>query len=127
MNWKATILGMSLIAMACSTSKENEMWKEAAVLHHMSYLISKEIEIDLAELKRMNLLQDSVQAIAADFETWRSNQVEVPGYELSEHTHDHSSHAAVELTAQQMLELQKALQSQLESIRTRIKNLKNIR
>jgi uncharacterized protein YcfL len=112
-----------LLLSACSLSHEQKLLQEAADIHNTAVLIAEELE---AILKQNTIPVDSVSAILAAIEAWENDLVEVPG---NEHHHDHEghnhSHEPLNVTADEMLQLQLELKYRIERIKKRVDVITN--
>ncbi|MDE2722821.1 MAG: hypothetical protein OXI59_05550 [Gemmatimonadota bacterium] len=76
-------------------------------------------------------IRDSLQVIEKDFELWEKNVVEVPGDDSAEaHDHGHGHHHEKEdlqVTPEQMVEIQKELKSNLEKLLLRLQSIRQLR
>ena len=75
-------------------------------------------------------IRDSLQVIEKDFELWEKNVVEVPGDDSGEaHDHGHGHHGEKEnlqVTPEQMVEIQKELKSNLEKLLLRLQSIRQL-
>jgi hypothetical protein len=110
-----------------NTSKEKEVFANAASIHNEMMKTVEAMEEQIATLEKDSINSvppDSLTAWKEAIELWESDIVEVPGNE--EH-HDHKEgehhqhdHKTVEVTAEQMLFIQQELSTRLASIKSRI-------
>jgi SMC interacting uncharacterized protein involved in chromosome segregation len=146
-----TPLMAALFLTACggSASKEDQaLLDEAGKIHLEASAIQEEVEPELTVLDslrnqlttRRAALKDTVAATAAlaqinsvmaSMEEWEENAVEVPGVE---HKHDHAEgeghhhhehKKAPDVTATQMLDIQKEIKKNIERIRTDVREAKD--
>jgi hypothetical protein len=115
--------------MDCSVSKkEDSLLKDAARVHNEAVVTAKLLEVKLEQLSLdSTYLKDSIDVWITDLENWKSNLVEVPGnesHELHEHAHHNHGKQLPDLTAEQILLVQLEMQTQLESIKSRINSNK---
>lgn len=138
---KILILAAGITVMACSskTPKDNPVLVEANKVHLEAEAIQEKIEPEIEKidsLKSLLLLKKTAQAdslvndlskLNADFEDWEKNFFAVPGFEHTHkegHEHHHHDHTpAPELPADKMLEVQKEIKANIESIEARLNNL----
>jgi predicted glycoside hydrolase/deacetylase ChbG (UPF0249 family) len=150
---KKLIYILSLLIFACGgkDEKSEAILKEAAKLHNEAVAVHdslmpmmkkiNELESQLSVKKdslvgKNDSLANQVQAeivnmeaISAEMKTWMESIVEVPGNEEHhhhegdghEHKHDHSE--KVEVTPDQMLEIQKEMKVNILKIKEKVKNV----
>lgn len=130
-----TLLALTLLAAACGGSSADETTlKEAGQIHLQASEVQERIEPLLDSLARLKTQlaakqTPEAQAAAADidsvmkrFEEWEETAVEVPGQEHEhaegeEHHHHHHDHKpAPQVTAPEMLDIQKELKANIEKI-----------
>lgn len=135
---KILMLVTGVAVMACSpkTPKDNPVLVEANQVHLNAEAIQEKIEPEIKKidsLKNLLLVKKTAQAdslltdlskLKADFEDWEKNFFAVPGFEHTHeegHEHHHHDHTpAPELPADKMLEVQKEIKTNIESIETRL-------
>jgi hypothetical protein len=116
-----------LLITACSGGRGNEViMEEAARIHNetMALAVLVEKAINNGEADSMNTISnDSIVHWRQLFEAWKEDIVEVPGNE-AHHTHaggsHHHDHAPPDITAEQMLEIQKTLARRMSDLSRRI-------
>jgi hypothetical protein len=115
------------LTAACGGPKEDPMMKEAATIHNSAVALAESLEEKIKELQAdtsLHISPDSVAAWNAAIRLWESDLVEVPGNEEHHHhgdEHDHHDHEApANVTAEEMLTIQKELKARLENISKRI-------
>lgn len=137
---KILILAAGITVMACSskTPKDNPVLVEANKVHLEAEAIQEKIEPEIEKIDSLkNLLAvrktakadslaNDLTTLKAGFEDWEKNFFAVPGFEHTheeghEHHHDHTP--APELPADKMLEVQKEIKANIESIEARLNNL----
>lgn len=101
-----------------------ELEAEAIALHDSLVVIESEVRDVLAEAAAAGdgPMVDSLNAIRADLETWSGYLVEPPGAD-DDHEHDHDHEPAVDLTPEQMLEVQQSLLDGIEALQMRLQQL----
>jgi hypothetical protein len=119
---------MSIIVLiACSPKNGDETLNTQAIMLHNSMIKkANEIEHRLTELESDSLVnRGSVETLREMLEEWEADLVEVPGNENHEHeTHHHHDHKPLDVTAEQMLAIQKELDERLSKIGKRTTQLK---
>ena len=109
--------------------------QQAADIHKAMMEIEEQFENQLDSLKSFSHhaveIRDSLQVIEKDFELWEKNVVEVPGDDSEEaHDHGHGHHGEKEnlqVTPEQMVEIQKELKSNLEKLLLRLQSIRQLR
>ena len=127
--------------VSCHTTSEEDAHhlQQAADIHKAMMEIEKQFENQLDSLKSFSHhaveIRDSLQVIEKDFELWEKNVVEVPGDDSAEahdhgHDHGHEHHGEKEdlqVTPEQMVEIQKELKSNLEKLLLRLQSIRQLR
>jgi hypothetical protein len=116
-----------LTLITCSTKNGDEKLNAQAILLHNSMIRkANAIEHRLAELESDSLVnKDSVQTLLKMLEGWEADLVEVPGNRtMIMKTHHHHDHKPLDVTAEQMLAIQKELDGRLSRIGKRTTQLK---
>ena len=123
--------------ISCHTTSEEDAHhlQQAADIHKAMMEIEKQFENQLDSLKSFSHhaveIRDSLQVIEKDFELWEKNVVEVPGDDSAEaHDHGHGHHGEKEnlqVTPEQMVEIQKELKSNLEKLLLRLQSVRQLR
>jgi hypothetical protein len=126
---KYSCILMLLMTMSCSSKQDKSDYRHAAILHNAMMDRARLIERDLNALHHDTLakeVRDSFEVIANLLHAWKEDVVEVPGNDMHEHEDHSHSHAqvALEVTPQQMLEIQKELDTRLSSIGKRLALIK---
>jgi hypothetical protein len=121
---------LSIAVVACSPGSANEksVLQEAYQIHNEAV----EKATILEEKIRAHSLQsdhahDTLDALAAALEHWKSDLVEVPGFDDHDHQHDHATHdhnhdhpahhaPAKDLTPNQILAIQREFKDQIDSL-----------
>jgi hypothetical protein len=102
----------------CVRSEERTHLQQAAALHLEAVQIAEALE---DQLKQATILSDSVAVLRAEIEVWEKDLVEVPGFE---HTSNHSGHQhlhePVQVTAEEMFQLQSESKKRIEQIKKRV-------
>lgn len=130
-----TLLALTLLTAACGGNSADEATlKEAGQIHLQASAVQERIEPlmdSLASLKTQLAARQTpaAQAALADidsvtkrFEEWEETAVEVPGQEHAhehgegEHHHHHEHKPAPQVTAAEMLDIQKELKTNIEKI-----------
>ncbi|RFS14244.1 hypothetical protein [Emticicia sp. C21] len=133
---KTGILLLWLTSVACSSKsvKDNPILVEANQIHLEAEAIQEQIEPAIERidsLKSLLLAKKTPRAdslgnhftkLKADFEDWKKNFFDVPGFEHThDNTHHHHDHAvAPELPADKMLEVQKEIKANIVRIKTEL-------
>lgn len=132
------VAGVAVMACSLKTPKDNPILVEANQVHLEAEAIQEKIEPEIKKidsLKNLLLVKKTAQAnslvndlskLKADFEDWEKNFFAVPGFEHThkeghEHHHDHTP--APELPADKMLEVQKEIRANIESLESRLSKL----
>lgn len=119
-----------LCTCACSGGKSSQEYHEALMIHEEIVSVEAETRSIFDSLNQV-LARDStllayreeVEALSREMEEWERNVVAV-GSEADHDGHHHHQHAGrPDLTDQQMLEVQKELRLQLQSISDRVSDL----
>ncbi len=122
------------VTLLCACQRQNrdeELLKEAAILHNDMMAMLEQLE------DRLNILEadttaripiDSIKVWRMVIEAWEKDIVEVPGNEAHEQhktgDHHHHDHKVVEVTPDQMLTIQQELKNRLETIQARVEHMK---
>jgi hypothetical protein len=122
------ILFLTFVAaclQCCKTSSADEaLLKEAASVHNELISLSRSLKHTLDSLSNAGAVPaDSIQAWKNMLLEWEQDVVEVPGNDHEEHDdhHNHHHHGATpEITAAEMLTVQKELKQRLEHLQRRI-------
>lgn len=124
MIYKINII-ISLVLFSCSSKTSDERNSEAIALHNSMIQKANHIEHLLSEMKGDTAInKDSIAVLSALLEHWKASLVEVPGND-----HDHAAYAhhhsePLDVTEEQMLEIQKELDERLSTIGKRLSLLK---
>jgi hypothetical protein len=116
-----------LLITACSGGRGDDvLMKEAARVHNetMALAVLVEEAINNGEADSTNTISnDSIVYWRQLFEAWERDVVEVPGNE-AHHTHaggsHHHDHTPPDVTAEQMLEIQKTLAKRMSDLSRRV-------
>jgi hypothetical protein len=125
------IMTIAMLVVSC-TSKvpEEKLNNEAIILHNSMVEKANLIKHRLNELKNDSAIsQDSVTLLLELLKQWQRDLVEVPGNEEHGHAnhddhHSHHDHSVLDVTPEQMLEIQKELDARLSNIGKRTTSLK---
>ena len=119
------IAAFAVIIMSCNAKvSEEKLNHEAITLHNSMVQKSNMIAHRLNEIKNDTAVnQDSVTVLIQLLAQWKNDLVEVPGNEHHGHDHHHQ-HSPPDVTAEQMLEIQKDLDMRLGNIGKRAAQLK---
>lgn len=112
-----------LIIVGCSTDHKNE-FKESAAIHNEMVKQAEELEEYIDQLESTtSVSRDSISVWRDAIEVWESELVEVPGNEEHHHTkgEHHHDHTRMELTPEQLMNVQLELKSRLDEIDKRVK------
>ncbi len=118
---------ISILIVCCSSpdKQEKELLKEAAVLHNEMITKAEQLEETIAIMdvdSTYRTIHDSLVIWKEVIENWETDLVEVPGNE--EHHHKggehHHEHQQLNVTPEQMLNIQKELHLRLRAIEERI-------
>lgn len=141
----ALLIMTALCAFAACTPKQDPQLQQAAQIHNQAMAMHNEVMASVrtaqALLPRLKARRDSaaaerpaldsaiagIEQTAKRMDVWMAEVVEVPGNEEDDHAHhdhaangahEHSHEAPPDVTPQQMLDIQKEMKKNLESIRT---------
>ncbi len=96
---------------------------EAAAVHEEAMKLFHELEDLLKQLEQNeNIPTEAVEEIKLSLHEWEENLVEVPGYEHAHdheahgHHHHHHDHKKLDVTAEEMLALQKELRENIKQL-----------
>ena len=132
------VISVIVFAFFVSCHGENKedahLLQQAAEIHKAMMEIEAQFESQLDSLKSFSHhaveIRDSLQVIEKDFELWEKNVVEVPGDGSAEaHDHGHEHHHEKEnlqVTPEQMVEIQKELKSNLEKLLLRLQSIRQL-
>jgi hypothetical protein len=113
---------------ACSPDQRKDDYTSSVILHNSIMEKARLIERDLDMLRHTSLPKealDSLEFIAKELSEWQCEVVEVPGNDVDSHqshSHEHTR-APVKVTPEQMLEIQKELDSSLSAIGKKLANM----
>ncbi|MCD8541031.1 MAG: hypothetical protein LRY55_15690 [Leadbetterella sp.] len=115
-----------LVALSCSGKKKSPVLDEAFAVHKELREIQKEV---ITQWVRLDSLQKSpgawpgldsvLSAHKSEYEAWKHDLLEVPGYphiHLEGDVHEHHHQEQTQLPEEQILEIQKAARSGIEEI-----------
>lgn len=124
-SYKFLILLLVLCACGGRNRQDEALLKEAAAIHNQMVILAETLEKKLETLQNdttHTIPADSITAWMQAIKAWESDLVEVPGNE--EHHHheegEHHHQNTPDVTAEQMLVIQKELNIRLEALRQRI-------
>ncbi len=132
------VISVIVFAFFVSCHGENKedahFLRQAVEIHKAMMEIEAQFENQLDSLKSFSHhaveIRDSLQVIEKDFELWEKNVVEVPGDDSAEaHDHGHEHHHKKEnlqVTPEQMVEIQKELKSNLEKLLLRLQSIRQL-
>lgn len=132
------VISVIVFAFFVSCHEENKedahFLQQAVEIHKAMMEIEAQFESQLDSLKSFSHhaveIRDSLQVIEKDFELWEKNVVEVPGDDSAEaHDHGHEHHHEKEnlqVTPEQMVEIQKELKSNLEKLLLRLQSIRQL-
>jgi len=121
-------VGMLLLGCHAHDPAVEALEARAIALHDSLIVVEKQVraQVDLLEstdAARLTEygLNDSLDAVTADLAVWTEALVEPPSDDEHDHDHDHDhDHApALEVTPEQMVDLQQALLDGIEALHTR--------
>ena len=120
---------LTLLSCQHKHTEDQHVMEEAAKIHQkiieQEKLVNKTINEFISTCENLSQdspLCDSLLVINKDFLAWEESLVEVPGYE-EEHDHDHDHNQSVEVTAEEMLSIQKQLLKEIKNLQFRCSNL----
>lgn len=115
-----------LLALSCGEKKKSPVLDEAFEIHKDLREIQKEVIGQWITLDSLRSsagapagLDSAVSAHRSEYEAWKHDLLEVPGYphiHLEGEEHDHDHHGQTRLPDDQILEIQKASRSGIEEI-----------
>jgi hypothetical protein len=122
---KNILVILALVSCTPKTSEKN-INHQAIVLHNSMVKKANHIEHRLNEIKKDSAIsRDSLALLSTLLARWKGELVEVPGNEDHDHAgHEHHHGKAIDLTDEQILEIQKELDERLSSIGQRVSRLK---
>lgn len=128
MTAKYSLIVWVLMNLSCSSDQRKDDYSSSVILHNSLMEKARHIEMDLRTLKSEALskdVMDSLESIAKELSVWKHDIVEVPGNDVhshQSHSHEHTT-APLEVTPEQMLEIQKELDSRLSAIGKKLARL----
>ncbi len=124
----AFAFGLILLCSSCSNRQAGAeaLLQQAAAVHEEIIQIEKQFVSQLQALKSQPTMQDSVRTLEQAFEEWQASVIEVPGMEeeQEDHAHEHGE-SEVQLTPEQMLEVQKELEQVILSLQKRLQHVRD--
>ncbi|MBX2814652.1 MAG: hypothetical protein KTR24_01585 [Saprospiraceae bacterium] len=143
-------LGLLIVLLlACGSDPDHDILHQASDIHNEAVKIEGEIKDQIESLSRLKAMlekkegllpEDSsmiqrIRDIERSHQWWQDNHVEVPGFghdghdhsghDHSGHDHDHDHGPQLEVTASDMLLLQKEFRDSILSVRDRVNALKD--
>jgi hypothetical protein len=110
---------------ACTQRKDDDkLLKEAASLHNAAIRTASKLEDSLYILSTDTTIQDSVRLYIEAIDNWKADLVEVPGNEGDHHGEFHHYHApagSINITAAEMVAVQRTLKVKIDSIAARVR------
>lgn len=129
MTSKCTAILLLITFVSCSSKRDKNEYAASALLHNSMMNRSVYIARDLNVLLGDSLppeVQDSLDVLVQMLDAWKKDVQEVPGNEHHEnHSHHDHNHSAAEVTPEQMLLIQKELDSSLSVIARRVTSIRN--
>ncbi len=121
---------LCLLILACTSGKTNEnAYAQSALIHNSMIRKANEMEHAIREMMKDSLpLSEggSLRSILTDLQEWKEQLVEVPGNEIHDHkSHGHHDQNQSDVTPEQMLLIQKELDSYLGKIGKRLNHFSN--
>jgi hypothetical protein len=124
---KMLILLSLAVLTGCSSKKIDEKINSQSIVIHNSMIKKAQAIEDVLT----NLVADSLSTVNADsiatllqmLEEWENDLVEVPGNKDHQHEGRHHDHKPLDVTAEQMLEIQQELDTRLSMIGKRLDRL----
>jgi hypothetical protein len=108
-----------MVLISCSSRKDSDalLFEESVKIHEEALAIADTVENGIKQ--QVYAYPDSAAMLLHELDLWRSDLVEIPGYE-HDHSHSHQhDHAPLNITAQEMLTIQKELRQRILQIRQR--------
>lgn len=116
----------ALVALSCGGKKKSPVLDEAFEIHKELREIQKEVITQWVKLDSLQKspgawpgLDSAVSAHQSEYEAWKHDLLEVPGYphiHLEGDKHEHYHHEQSQLPDEQILEIQKAARLGIEEI-----------
>lgn len=119
-----------LLMLDCTSKKtQDESFAAAADIHNRMVTRAQELERDIhALMQTPSPATDSLEAVLRDLQSWKDQLVEVPGHEHHEgddaHGHEHHHAPPTQVTPDQMLLIQRDLDSTLNLLGERLTRIK---
>jgi hypothetical protein len=122
------VLSIAVVACSPGSSNEKRVLQEAYQIHNEAVEKATILEEKIrAHSLQSDHARDTLDALAAALEIWKSDLVEVPGFDDHDHHHDHATHdhnhdhhahhaAAKDLTPTQILAIQRESKVQIDSL-----------
>lgn len=109
------------ILLACNSKKKNPVLDEAYEIHKSVIEVQKEVILQWKTLKELGKpdLEATIIQNKANYESWKHDLLEVPGYphiHIEGDDHDHHHHDQVNLPDEKILEVQSELKKRIEEI-----------
>ena len=125
------IMTCVLCVTACggTSKKDTELLNEASLLHNEAVAIAGDLKVHLSQLEKDSTVSvDSLKVWRQLLTQWNEELVEVPGNEHEhdhddghDHDHDHHHQPADQVTAAEMLLIQRDMKERIELLSNRIK------
>jgi len=117
-----------IFCLGCSSSsQEKELLDKAASVHNdiVNEMSGLKADLNRLEVDALYVTKDSLKEILKSIDEWQRDLVEVQGNEhhdpqKDDHHHDHS---VLEVTAEEMLNIQLEMQKRSDAIKTRFDSL----
>jgi len=117
------ILICAVVLGACKQGKDDDkLLKEAASLHNAAIRTASKLEDSLYILSTDTTIRDSVKLYIEAIDNWKADLIEVPGNEADHHGEFHHHHApagSINITAAEMVAVQRTLKVKIDSIAAR--------
>ena len=125
------IMTCALWVTACggTSKKDTELLNEASLLHNEAVAIAGDLKVYLSQLEKDSTVSvDSLKVWRQLLTQWNEELVEVPGNEHEhdhddghDHDHDHHHQPADQVTAAEMLLIQRDMKERIELLSNRVK------
>lgn len=119
-------LGMLLLGCHAHDPAVEALEARAIALHDSILVVEKQVRAQVEDLENVDAarlsefsLRDSLDAVTADLAAWTEALVEPPGDHEHDHDHSHDHAPALEVTPEQMVELQQALLDGIQALHVR--------
>lgn len=119
-------VGMLLLGCHAHDPAVEALEARAIALHDSIVVVEKQVRAQVEDLENADAarlsefaLRDSLDAVTADLAAWTEALVEPPGDHEHDHDHSHDHAPALEVTPEQMVELQQALLDGIQVLHAR--------